>query len=553
MYLNQNNNACMSYKFDSKNFSLLLNKIPKYIPTIIQNLDKNVKQLFLKRYFVILLCRLEISIYEQLFDCKIIDSGQLEYLKSKYQSLSDLVLIPYTKLSQILNIPLEKARVIHLLVEFHYSFVFNKILIYYAHPKEKYNTEIEQIEYKNIQHFFPFAFIINPSKLEPNWKKKQLYESEIMDKCLYIVKKVDLVLFSSLNEIYISRGVYLEVTQAEEKKIPVYLIQENDLLNYSLNDKYEENWKKYCTYKAILHENKSFIIKNFNLSLEDYLKNNYSTIFENLRSNKKYFIICNDIREINKTIRTIFSIFNPSNIKIVPILGKKSLCKLKNIPQVCHSCEYHNKIIWDPFYEIFRHYYNVNKEIDSISAIKTSTPTDLCPYELMYDNVQLANFIIINKIFFQRANLRIRLNEKIFFKGFKPFIMIFNQISELNLPYKEYRCSKEALVKLFNFILDKEVTQKVRAIDLLHSLIDLRPNSKLPVNVFLKEFLDDSFKYYKEYINEFLMPMEEAYGISKFPYGIWQNEKEIIIQKIDNNSFYNYLQKFYKVDFLNHI
>lgn len=95
--------------------------------------------------------------------------------------------------------------------------------IYYAHHQWKYGTKIEEYELDLIKRYFPHAEIFNPAI---DLKFKDCGDEEIiMDECLEIVDKSDIVIFSAMDGM-IGIGVYKEVMAAKETgKLVLYICQ----------------------------------------------------------------------------------------------------------------------------------------------------------------------------------------------------------------------------------------------------------------------------------------------------------------------------------------
>ena len=113
--------------------------------------------------------------------------------------------------------------------------------IYYAHSMNIYGKRQEKRELKLIKKIFPEADIINPAKYEKKWKDSS--GKEIMKKCLDLLSKSDIVIFSAIeldNGHFVGRGVYIEVKFAEELGKEVYFLREH-LDNIFLLEMHDEN------------------------------------------------------------------------------------------------------------------------------------------------------------------------------------------------------------------------------------------------------------------------------------------------------------------------
>lgn len=97
--------------------------------------------------------------------------------------------------------------------------------IYYAHHQWKYGTKIEEYELDLIKKNFPNAVIFNPAT---ELKIEGKSEYEIMEECLKIVEKSDIVIFSCMDGM-IGIGVYEEVERAKDAGKLVLCISQNRL------------------------------------------------------------------------------------------------------------------------------------------------------------------------------------------------------------------------------------------------------------------------------------------------------------------------------------
>ena len=97
--------------------------------------------------------------------------------------------------------------------------------IYYAHHQWKYGTKIEEYELDLIKKNFPNAVIFNPAT---ELKTEGKSEYEIMEECLKIVEKSDMVIFSCMDGM-IGIGVYEEVEKAKAAGKLTLCISQNRL------------------------------------------------------------------------------------------------------------------------------------------------------------------------------------------------------------------------------------------------------------------------------------------------------------------------------------
>jgi hypothetical protein len=99
-------------------------------------------------------------------------------------------------------------------------------IIYYAHSKRIYGTDVEKRELEIIRKAYHTAIILNPSNLgwksEPDWYHWMQNE----------FPKTDLVIFSDWNE-FIGKGVYFEIEEAKRLSIPIkYLGPDGKITKY---------------------------------------------------------------------------------------------------------------------------------------------------------------------------------------------------------------------------------------------------------------------------------------------------------------------------------
>jgi len=116
--------------------------------------------------------------------------------------------------------------------------------VYYAHSMKIYGKKQEKREIKRIKQVYPKAEIINPAKFERKWK--ELPAKEIMKRCLDILSKSDILIFSALEEneeYYIGRGVYLEVNFALELKMKVFFLKNRLENNFTIEIFNDTDWE----------------------------------------------------------------------------------------------------------------------------------------------------------------------------------------------------------------------------------------------------------------------------------------------------------------------
>ncbi len=115
--------------------------------------------------------------------------------------------------------------------------------IYYAHSMQIYSSKREKKETKIIKKIFPKAEIINPAKYEKKWKK--LSGKEVMAKCLDLISKSEIVIFSAIeqdNKDFVGRGVYVEVKFAQEIEKDIYFLKETLESDFSIEIYNDDDW-----------------------------------------------------------------------------------------------------------------------------------------------------------------------------------------------------------------------------------------------------------------------------------------------------------------------
>jgi DNA polymerase III epsilon subunit-like protein len=116
--------------------------------------------------------------------------------------------------------------------------------IYYAHSMKIYRKKQERREIKTIKSVYRDAKIINPAKYERKWKR--FSGQEIMKKCLDLLSKSDIIVFSALEidgGYYIGRGVYVEVKFALELKMKVFFMTDKLEHNFTINIFDDTDWE----------------------------------------------------------------------------------------------------------------------------------------------------------------------------------------------------------------------------------------------------------------------------------------------------------------------
>jgi DNA polymerase III alpha subunit (gram-positive type) len=116
--------------------------------------------------------------------------------------------------------------------------------VYYAHSMKIYGRKQERRELKAIKKTYTDVKIINPAKFEKKWK--ELPGKEIMKRCLDILSKSDVVIFSAIEEdgeYYIGRGVYVEVNFALELKMKVLFLSDRLEHNFTIDIFDDTDWE----------------------------------------------------------------------------------------------------------------------------------------------------------------------------------------------------------------------------------------------------------------------------------------------------------------------
>ena len=114
--------------------------------------------------------------------------------------------------------------------------VINNPIIYYAHNIDSYNTKDEEDKIDIIKNYFMTPFVINPN----GWIYQGGNEQIIMNQCFVFVEKSDIVVFSTIKNNIIGRGVYEELRCAFKNEKIVYLLK-NKPYNFTENDFNEIN------------------------------------------------------------------------------------------------------------------------------------------------------------------------------------------------------------------------------------------------------------------------------------------------------------------------
>lgn len=105
-------------------------------------------------------------------------------------------------------------------------------VIYYAHHMNKYNTLEEIKEYESILENFNEPVVINPN----GWIYQCGDNEYIMGQCYQLVKQCDTLVFSSIEDGVIGRGVYGEIECALCNNIKVFYLNDNKFTEFTKDD-----------------------------------------------------------------------------------------------------------------------------------------------------------------------------------------------------------------------------------------------------------------------------------------------------------------------------
>ena len=125
--------------------------------------------------------------------------------------------------------------------------------IYYAHSMEIYNTKIEKKEFNVIYDKFQNEniYIINPAI----WIAQNMNGHDAMQQCFKFIDISDCIVFTTLEDGIIGKGVYEEINYALENKKRVFILKNNIITRFLNNDfkkidiiynKTSSTWKRYA-------------------------------------------------------------------------------------------------------------------------------------------------------------------------------------------------------------------------------------------------------------------------------------------------------------------
>ena len=129
----------------------------------------------------------------------------------------------------------------------------NVKLIYYAHSMEIYNTKIEKKEFDTIYDKFQneYICIINPAI----WISQNMNGHDAMQQCFKFIDISDCIVFTTLEDGIIGKGVYEEINYALKNKKRVFILKNNIITRFLNNDfkkidiiynKTSSTWKRYA-------------------------------------------------------------------------------------------------------------------------------------------------------------------------------------------------------------------------------------------------------------------------------------------------------------------
>ena len=118
---------------------------------------------------------------------------------------------------------------------------------------EIYNTKIEKKEFDAIYDKFQNEniYIINPA----TWIAQNMNGHDAMQQCFKFIDISDCIVFTTLEDGIIGKGVYEEINYALENKKRVFILKNNIITRFLNNDfkkidiiynKTSSTWKKYA-------------------------------------------------------------------------------------------------------------------------------------------------------------------------------------------------------------------------------------------------------------------------------------------------------------------
>ena len=125
--------------------------------------------------------------------------------------------------------------------------------IYYSQSMEIYNTKIEKKEFDAIYDKFQNEniYIINPA----TWIAQNMNGHDAMQQCFKFIDISDCIVFTTLEDGIIGKGVYEEINYALENKKRVFILK-NNIITRFLNidfkkidiiyNKTSSTWKRYA-------------------------------------------------------------------------------------------------------------------------------------------------------------------------------------------------------------------------------------------------------------------------------------------------------------------
>ena len=116
--------------------------------------------------------------------------------------------------------------------------------IYYAHSMEIYNTKIEKKEFDAIYDKFQNEniYIINPA----TWIAQNMNGHDAMQQCFKFIDISDCIIFTTLEDGIIGKGVYEEISYALKNNIITRFLNIDFKKIDIIYNKTSSTWKRYA-------------------------------------------------------------------------------------------------------------------------------------------------------------------------------------------------------------------------------------------------------------------------------------------------------------------
>ena len=125
--------------------------------------------------------------------------------------------------------------------------------IYYAHSMEIYNTKIEKKEFDTIYDKFQNEniYIINPA----TWIAQNMNGHDAMQQCFKFIDISDCIVFTTLEDGIIGKGVYEEISYALKNKKKIFILKDDMIIRFLnihfkkidiIYNKTSSTWKRYA-------------------------------------------------------------------------------------------------------------------------------------------------------------------------------------------------------------------------------------------------------------------------------------------------------------------